>query len=821
MRLRTIELKNFGAYQATNIDLSQVAAATIGGPNGAGKSTAFIDAPLWALFGKCRMDTDKILRLGTDEMTVSVGFLLNGQHYRVTRTRSLKTKAGKSELQVAIEQDGNWIPVSGARLADTQQQIIELLCADFDLLTTTGFLVQGQAARFCQATPSERKAILAQILRLDQYAELKTGATRAGTVVATKRDGTQQALSGLSGTELVIDSLKREAATIAARRQRITQELAALDRERQTLIEQQARDRASLEALTTIPEQLEKAQARRQDLKTRERVLLERRDRLEKILANQAVIEAKVEEEQTIKASLEALPTHAQTVQGSIETLTNDLTRYQEEAGKGAAIERDLETARRKVDEAVRAYTDATAAMQTSSLVLKQKIDQAIDLYLRETDRMRTNVEADQKAVQLLGQVPCDATLQGRCQFTIQAVQAKQRLETSRPELEARLEDRYAIARMVAPEKAAQHQQLLEDIEARITDRAYMVTAICPIGSQEIARLTQQLQAWSDEGWATKIGVAKTELEAQRQKLKELHTQRESLTARLAKLAEFTVLVPELQAADRDLEQVNLDLAAVILDMAEVLASIEQDQTQLAERQTLTARLAQTDVDLQETDKRRAAQTAVDQGLAQQGGQLIERIQQAELDLVMAAELRKELDVLASDVRQYAMLVEAYTVIPVLIMESAVPMLDQETNGMLAKLSTSGMQVRLETQKTLKSRDGLAETLEIIVRDVFGERPYECYSGGEKARINLAVRIGLSKLLANRAGARLETLVVDEAYGEVDQEGVAQLVECLPVLTKEFPLLLFVSHDEAFKNALSQQIIVHKNGTGSTVEVMA
>ena len=56
----------------------------------------------------------------------------------------------------------------------------------------------------------------------------------------------------------------------------------------------------------------------------------------------------------------------------------------------------------------------------------------------------------------------------------------------------------------------------------------------------------------------------------------------------------------------------------------------------------------------------------------------------------------------------------------------------------------------------------MIETLDIRISDSTGERPYENYSGGEKFRINFAVRLALSRILAHRSGARLRTLVIDE-----------------------------------------------------------
>ena len=198
VNLETIELHNFGSFQDATIDLRQIPAAVITGENGAGKSTAFIDAPLAALFGRCRTELDKMIRLGADEMRIAVTFLVNGARYRVIRKRSQKTKAGKSELALQVEIEGAWTDASGARIADTQDKICNLLNLDYDLMTSTGLLVQGQADRFTRATPGERKALLAQILQLDTYALLKTAATRQQTVAKVTADVTGQRATTLA-----------------------------------------------------------------------------------------------------------------------------------------------------------------------------------------------------------------------------------------------------------------------------------------------------------------------------------------------------------------------------------------------------------------------------------------------------------------------------------------------------------------------------------------------------------------------------------------------------------------------------------------------
>jgi len=50
--------------------------------------------------------------------------------------------------------------------------------------------------------------------------------------------------------------------------------------------------------------------------------------------------------------------------------------------------------------------------------------------------------------------------------------------------------------------------------------------------------------------------------------------------------------------------------------------------------------------------------------------------------------------------------------------------------------------------------DELKETLDILISDGAGTRDYEMFSGGEAFRVNFAIRLALSRVLAHRAGAR-------------------------------------------------------------------
>ena len=132
------------------------------------------------------------------------------------------------------------------------------------------------------------------------------------------------------------------------------------------------------------------------------------------------------------------------------------------------------------------------------------------------------------------------------------------------------------------------------------------------------------------------------------------------------------------------------------------------------------------------------------------------------------------------------------------------------------------MSVRFETQRLYKdkNRDDRKETLDIIISDGAGPREYELFSGGEAFRVNFAIRLALSRVLAQRAGARLQTLVIDEGFGSQDAEGRQRLIEAINLVRPDFKKILVITHLEELKEVFPARIEVEKTPHGSRVQVI-
>ena len=156
--------------------------------------------------------------------------------------------------------------------------------------------------------------------------------------------------------------------------------------------------------------------------------------------------------------------------------------------------------------------------------------------------------------------------------------------------------------------------------------------------------------------------------------------------------------------------------------------------------------------------------------------------------------------------------------IQALLIEQALPEVEAEANDLLARLTNNQAHIFIESLRDLK-RGGARETLDIKIADSMGVRPYEMFSGGEAFRIDFALRIALSKLLAKRAGAHLQVLIIDEGFGSQDEEGLARLMQALYAVQDDFAKIIVVTHLPAFKENFPVHFMVEKGAAGSTVSV--
>ena len=366
--------------------------------------------------------------------------------------------------------------------------------------------------------------------------------------------------------------------------------------------------------------------------------------------------------------------------------------------------------------------------------------------------------------------------------------------------------------------KRQAEQKTVADNEARLAELERAITDWETEGQQRLAEVKQQLD---EQTYATAAQAKLVELDAQIEAVGYLAPEHETARAALQKLADVPAQYQQLkqaEAAVKPLEDALTDLAKQQSEQETAVSDLESErETAVAELEKLTAN--EGDLKGVEDDVFRLREEQVQAnrkvGAAQQRLDVLDDLRERRTQL--EAQKAK----CSRQIQRLKLLEKACgkSGVQALLIEQALPEIEGRANELLDRLTGGEMRLLFSTQKKLKSRDAVAETLEIKISDNAGERPYENFSGGEQFRVNFAIRLALSQLLAHRSGARLQTLVIDEGFGSQDPNGRQRLVEAINTIEKDFAVIMIITHIDELRDVFPQRIEIEKRPSGSFIAV--
>jgi exonuclease SbcC len=99
--------------------------------------------------------------------------------------------------------------------------------------------------------------------------------------------------------------------------------------------------------------------------------------------------------------------------------------------------------------------------------------------------------------------------------------------------------------------------------------------------------------------------------------------------------------------------------------------------------------------------------------------------------------------------------------------------------------------------------------------------PKTVISGGEEDIANLALRLAISQMIAERAGQPFSLLVLDEVFGSLDDERRTAVVDLLRGLADRFPQVVLITHIEAVRDGFDRIVRIEydpERGTATARE---
>ena len=838
------------------LDLEGLHVACLCGDNGHGK-TALFDAMTWALWGKSRASTqDELVHQGEQDMAVELEFKARDQRYRVSRrhSRAARSRQGSTLLELQVSSGNGYQAITGNSIRETEAQIRDLLHLDYDTFVNTAFLVQGHADMFTSNTPAKRKETLAEVLDLAYYDRLEE---RSKVRSRGKQDELRDAEAAIAMRQTEIGQaaeLRQQQEVVKATLDRVAPEV---ERQRATVDELQA-SVGSLAAgrseMESVERHLSSCRSEAQELARQVEMHRSRIAEYEASVARESEISRRHSELETSRAELERM---------------NEAVRQKGELdGEKARLEREIAVQKERLS------GQAERLRTTVEQDLKPRIDRIPEL---EERRKETDIEQSELdiLVEELEKGRGDLPLQSaRAAYLRESNEAlRQSMEETRRKFDLLTDDQAECPLCKQPlgpdgrehltrEYAAQGQQDKQKFQANNTElqgnelAQFELTARISNQENELSSRTQRLQVEfatldrdMDESQRAKveIGASQNELKALEKRIVEgRFAEREK-----AEVVEVEVKLSSLDYDDTAYRKIQERVMALEpyadlqRSLTEAQRSLPEEQEALATTDQLLQRRNQESVEDEErlgalqrelqalpgledelaraTSALQNVQKKRDEALVEQGvlKDQLDRLARLEAEVRIKEESRRRL---GAEKTVYDELAAAFgkNGIQALIIETAIPQLENDANELLGRLTENRMFLKLELQQGRRdSKTGLpSESLQVLISDEVGTRSYETFSGGEAFRIDFALRIALSKLLARRSGAPLPILFIDEGFGTQDVYGQERLKEAIQSIQDDFEKIIVITHIEQIKESFPVRIEVSKTEGASTFVVV-
>ncbi|MES2124744.1 MAG: SMC family ATPase [Gemmatimonadota bacterium] len=779
MLLQRLRLVNFRQHELTELEFGNGLMGIVG-PNGAGKTT-LLEAIAYALYGvpATRGTRETLRRRGApprSRFEVTLDFSLGLHQYSITRTLTA----------AELSQDGHSIANSTGTVTE---RVTSLLGMTRDEFFNTYFTGQKELAVMAAMGATERAQFLSRVLGYERLREAQDRLRERRTAMRAELTGIEQ---GLADPEALEAELTAAAAAL---------EQSRAERDRALAAEQSAA--ARLAALTPEWTAAEAKRTAWQALDGERRVAEGKVaaakasfEALDRELANALRARDRLQEIAAIFAEWNALTTEREAL---------DLASAAWGARSRSAARRDQ--ARRRLGEldpqfavlpdasAVDALATERTALMTQRDAVAVQLEERRTRWTQDGQEVRTRLEQfrdrykelkEQRALiesrgpegicptcgRPLGkdfQALLDLLGRQLEEISVDGGYLRQRadqLTTPPPEI-AEFESerqRLELALRTATEALGQAQAQLRQRGALVEERERL--------GAEVAQLDAELAGPAAAYDATRHEAVRTRL-AELEPLRREHDQLVGLATRAE------TLIADAAAAEQRATGAEAELA--VLDQRVVTLGWDP-----AAFEAMAQTLREVETALQAARVAVARATSLVEGGERQRSTALsrkaDRAAKAEAATRLGARLGilQELDRAFSDLRH-----ELNLQLRPELAERASRLLDDLTGGRYPDLDLD------ESYLPTIVEDGEAKTV---------------ISGGEEDVVNLALRLAISQMIAERAGQPLSLLVLDEIFGSLDEERRASVLDLLRALSDRFPQVVLITHVEGMQDAFDRVI---------------
>lgn len=799
MKIRSITLDGFWGYrEGVQVDIAGLNMLVAVGHNGSGKSALIVNGVIAGLYGKFPTRTvEESITVGANTGTVIVEFEVGGSVYRVARAHQ---RSGAATASVHRLADGEWEAVTEKGVREATAKVTEILGMNYETAVMTWIAEQGKYDAFATAQPAARFKMLASVFDLAKYGPMHRAAQET---LRKAKDAVSVATGRVAelNDDLVDDDFRAQsemsddalAAAAASAHDTFDDASKALAAHQQN--DPQVAVRHARTALAAVKdlrlERLAGAEQALEELRAARAAAPVARDE-----ANAAAHE-RFEREKAM--FLDGINRSRQQGTSTIATADAELTRINQAIADQGALAADvarLEVATERLKVAANAREQDIQARTHEAHNAESALRAARVAFGEAQDAMEALAHA------------------GDCYACGQHIS-----ETVAAHLRATHEEVLASRGRAVAEAQEAHLAAEKAVDDALASGARADAADDVVWEQLSAA---RLAVHKGETLAADAARARATIDQEQQRLLGLDTEELSMVSDLeaerderlrtayaaceSNLADIAARGKQAAAAVNEHRRPSAEEERLERDLTAAENIANGDSRYEAEAQRLTAA----------RDAARAQATSYDAEIGRRA-EIARR--QAEFETRIAA-AKADLATAENDVTVHSELVSAYAPggIPSMILETVIGDLNDAINVTLAELSGGELEVRLTTAR--ETSGGTAESkVTVYVDTPTGARAYEALSGGQRFRVDLAIRTGLAAIVARGTGTPIETFILDEGWGSLDEAGIRSTLGVLGRLAEQTNVLT-VSHVDTVRDAFPARIEVSTDeGTSAAVVV--
>ncbi|MFX0064925.1 MAG: AAA family ATPase [Candidatus Hermodarchaeota archaeon] len=811
MRIQEVNLENFRSFgKKQSFDLRGADILGIVGENGAGKST-LIEALTYGFYGRSLTTDSKAMRkehLIHDQQSagkIIIDFQVENLNYNLERL--IKRKGADEVSLKIIGTEGKKPLATGAK--PTEEVIKRLLGMDYDTFVSSTIIRQGEMSRLSDLNPSQRKDALIKIFGLDRF-----------TLALDKVKETQKELtSEIKSQETEMDRLNNLKTTLEQNEKEYKESLNNIN-------EYQTRKKNLEIEVKRLEEEFEQLQEKEQ---TSLRLVLKEIEKpMEKLKKDQTILEQGKElYDMTFSRWTDIqkqLPDLTQEIQKRKEELILEIKNEEEILQKRTNKLEQLHAMLRDVNNLPNLEKYLEALERTNRQLEKEIASKSqqiieVDKQLTKTQNNLNSLEQDPSAstCPLCGQsLNKETSTQLFNTFKTEITTYEEQIKTLTSEITENEEE--------LKKAKADEQQLVEQVRD-LRDKKAETKGIKD-SQEDVERTKLRLTKLKRENTQLTENNPEHPLIQRKNTLKEQWktAQADHRKAKenfsLEKLEKTEKEIESLIEIKNELETKDKDHKSRINEILIKIETLIEEKDVLMENLNEWIKIKENvEKKKEELKKCRDDLNGTREDLAFLEGDLERRKKEIN-------DQKEECAILPTKQKEYEEKLEESELNQILInsvfgregvandiLKRLLPELEREASKILVGLSENrfnGFTIELERETTAGKKKG---DLEWYVNDSQGNHALPRFSGGEKFRIHLALRLAISEILSRLTGAmkRPETLIIDEGFGSLDMGGKQAVLQALNYLKKRFAKVIVITHVDDVKESLPSLINVKKD----------